>query len=77
MHKDLLHYKGILEESRNLRELCKEMDRKVEIVGATKPDNELKFKACDFNMVHEYLGHKDKMSPFELREVIYGANDYD
>lgn len=59
--------------------MCKEMDRKIEILGATKPEQELKFKASDYNAVYDYLKvkYKDKMTPYEMREVIYGANDYD
>jgi len=78
-HKDLVHYKAILEESMNLREAWKEMDQKLEILGATKPDKELRFKANDFNAVHEHLRdkYKDKITPYEMREIVYGANDYD
>lgn len=78
-YKELLHYKSILEESLNLREAWKEMDAKLEILGATKPDKELRFKANDYNAVHTYLKakYKDKISPYEMREIIYGANDYD
>ncbi|CAD8199466.1 unnamed protein product [Paramecium octaurelia] len=78
-YKELLHYKGILEESLNLKEAWKEMDAKLEILGATKPDKELRFKANDYNAVHTYLKakYKDKISPYEMREIIYGANDYD
>lgn len=63
----------------NLREAWMEMDGKLEILGATKPDKELKFKALNFNTVHDYLKdkYKDKINPYEMREIIYGANDYE
>lgn len=49
-------------------------------MGAVKPDKELKFKANDYNAVHKYLKDKygkEKITPYEMREIIYGANDYD
>ncbi len=52
-YKELVHYKKILEDSKNLRLACDEMDRKIEIQGITK--HESKFKASDFNTVFNFL----------------------
>ena len=97
-----MHYKKILEDSKNLRQACEEMDRKIEIQGVRK--HESKFKASDFDTVFKFLKEDPtfeiqnsydpanavlrkkgkhqtqgsaKVSTFEMREIIYGANEYD
>lgn len=51
-YKELVHYKEILEQSKNIREAAKELDSKMEIQGIK---GRIEAKPSDFDTVFQYL----------------------